>query len=237
MRHCSGSLLFPDRSYSGDARFGSSRMFPLSSHWQLHGTFPLILGGGLEWAYWNDHGGDDEHIEQFTSSSPTIPKGFVFARTFTNADLYLADSFHSLVRRRAWRHNSGTWYENDVVWAHSKAHRSVKKIRCKHASFSDRVVKQYSIDALFSNGSSRTLIRRKKLFEMNARRVGEGLIHQNAGRSCGQICWSSPATGSNGAINGVEQNNTRFFTTPGGSWQQTARSIQSLTSPQVGESL
>ena len=79
----------------------------------------------------------------------------------------LADSFHSLVGRGTWRHNNGTWYENDVVCTNAKAHRSVKQIRCKHASFSGHMVKQYSIDALFSNGSSRTMIRQKKLFETN----------------------------------------------------------------------
>ena len=77
-----------------------------------------------------------------TSTTPTIPEGFVFARTFADEDLYLEDSFHSLVRRRTWRDNNGNWYENDVVWTDVRAHRTLSKIKCSHVSFSDHVVKR-----------------------------------------------------------------------------------------------
>ena len=72
---------------------------------------PLYLGGDWNGHIGNDHGGDDIHIGPFTTSTPTIPKGFVFAHTFANEDSYLEDSFHSLVRRGTWRHNNGNLYE------------------------------------------------------------------------------------------------------------------------------
>ena len=77
----------------------------------------------------------------FTSSTPSIPKGFVFAHTFANEVLYLEDSFHSLVRRGTWRHNNGNLYENDVLWTDVRAHSTVSKVKCSHVSFSDHVVK------------------------------------------------------------------------------------------------
>ena len=43
---------------------------------------PLYLGGDWNGHIGNDHGGDDIHIGPFTSNTPTIPKGFVFAHTF-----------------------------------------------------------------------------------------------------------------------------------------------------------
>ena len=72
---------------------------------------PLYLGGDWNGHTGNDHGGDDIHIGPSTSSTATIPKGFVFVRTFANEDLYLEDSFYSLVRRGTWRYNNGNWYE------------------------------------------------------------------------------------------------------------------------------
>jgi len=75
----------------------------LGKAWKMH----LYLGGEWNGHIGNDHGGDDIHIGLFTSSTPTIPKGFVFAHTFANEDLYLEDSFHSLGRRGTWRHNNG----------------------------------------------------------------------------------------------------------------------------------
>ena len=72
---------------------------------------PLYLGGDWNGHIGNDHSGDDIHIGPFTSSTQTIPKGFVFAHTFANEDLYLEDSFHSLARRGTWRHNNGNWSE------------------------------------------------------------------------------------------------------------------------------
>jgi len=47
---------------------------------------PLYLGGDWNGHIGNDHGGDDIHIGPFTSSTPTIPRGFVFAHTFANED-------------------------------------------------------------------------------------------------------------------------------------------------------
>ena len=66
---------------------------------------------------------------------------FVFAHTFANEDLHLEDSFHSLVRRGTWRHNNGNWYENDVLWTDTRAHKTISKVKCSHVSFSDHVVK------------------------------------------------------------------------------------------------
>jgi len=88
---------------------------------------PLYLGGAWNGHIGNDHGGDDIHIGPYFSSTPTIPKGFVFAHTLEDEDLYLDDSFHSLVRRGTWRHNNGNRFENDV-----RAHRTVSKVKCSH---------------------------------------------------------------------------------------------------------
>ena len=107
---------------------------------------PAYYGGDWNGHIGNDHGVDDTHIGQYISTTATIPKGFFFARTFANANLFLEDSFHSLVRRGTWKHNNGNWYENDVVRTDTRAHRTVSKIKCSHASFSDHVVKQYKID-------------------------------------------------------------------------------------------
>ena len=104
----------------------------------------LYLGGDWNGHIGNDHGGDDIHIGPFTSSTPTFPKGFVFAHTFANEDLYLEDSFHSLVRRGTWRHNNGNWYENDVLWTDARAREAVSGVGCSHVSFSDHVVKKNS---------------------------------------------------------------------------------------------
>ena len=49
----------------------------------------MYLGGDWNGDIGNDHGGDDIHIGPLTSSTPTIPKGFVFARTFANEDIYI----------------------------------------------------------------------------------------------------------------------------------------------------
>ena len=53
-------------------------LFHLAKSWKI----PLYLGGDWNGHIGNDHGGDDIHIGLFTSSTPTIPKGFVFAHTF-----------------------------------------------------------------------------------------------------------------------------------------------------------
>ena len=50
----------------------------LAKSWKI----PMYLGGDWNGHIGNDHGGDDIHIGPFTSSTPTIPKGSVFARTF-----------------------------------------------------------------------------------------------------------------------------------------------------------
>ena len=54
---------------------------------------PAYFGGDWNGHIENDHGVDDTHIGQYTSKTATIPKGFVFACTFANADLFLEDSF------------------------------------------------------------------------------------------------------------------------------------------------
>ena len=157
-----GALYFPTGVTA------AMRDLEITNHFsQLHGTFPRTLavtgmgtsGTTMEWT-----------MNTLGCSPPTIPKGVVFARTFTKANLYLADSFHPLVRRGTWRRNNREWYENDVVWTKSKAQRSIRKISCKHASFSDNVVKQYNVDARFNKGNSRAKIGRKRLFEMNTRK-------------------------------------------------------------------
>ena len=56
-----------------------------------------------------------------------FPKRFVFTHTLANEDLYLEDCFHSLVRRGTWRHNNGNWYENDVLWTDTRAHKTVSQ--------------------------------------------------------------------------------------------------------------
>ena len=124
-------------------------LFYLAKSWKI----PLYLGGDWNRHIENDHGGDDIHIGPFTSTTPTIPKGFVFARTFANEDIYL--------------------YENDVFWTDARAHRSVSKTKCSHVSLSDHVVKRYKID--IGAGQEKTGARslRKKLFKINARRIEE----------------------------------------------------------------
>ena len=133
----------------------------------------MYLGGDWNGHIGNDHGGDDIHIDPFTSTTPTIPQGFVFARTFANEDIYLEDSFYSLVRRGTWRHNNGNWYENDVVWTDARADRTVSKIKCSHVSFSDHVVKRYKIE--IGAGQEKTGARsiRKKLVKINVRNIEE----------------------------------------------------------------
>ena len=131
-----------------------------------------VFGRRLEWPHWK-HGGDDIHIIPFTSSTPTILKGFVFARTSANADLYLEDSFHSMVRRGTWRHNNGNWYENDVVWADTRAHRSVSKVKCRHVSFSGHVVKRYTIKIGAGQGKIGARSIRERVFKINTRKIME----------------------------------------------------------------
>ena len=82
-------------------------LISLEKSWKI----PMYFGGDWNGHIGNDHGVDDIHIGPYTSTTATIPRGFVFARTFANEDLFLEDSFHSLVRRGTWRHNSGNWYE------------------------------------------------------------------------------------------------------------------------------
>ena len=135
----------------------------LSSLWKIHGkSLRTLEDTGM--------GTLDTIMESAVNilvSSLLTPRRFreVFflARTFVNADLFLADTFYPMVRRGTWRHNNGDWYENDVVWTNSKARRSVTKIRNKHASFSDHVVKRYSIDFGFGQGNSAEIKRRTPL--------------------------------------------------------------------------
>ena len=134
---------------------------------------PLYLGGDWNGHIGNDHGGDDIHIGPFTSSTPTIPKGFVFAHTFANEDLYLEDSFHSLVRRGTWRHNNGNWYENDVLWTDVRAHKTVSKVKCSHVSFSDHVVKRYSLNIGAGQGKIGARSIRERIFKINTRKIME----------------------------------------------------------------
>ena len=136
----------------------------LAKSWKI----PLYLGGDWNGHIGNDHGGDDIHIGPFTSSTPTIPKGFVFARTFANEDLYLEDSFHSLVRRGTWRHNNGNWYENDV-----RAHSTVSKVKCSHVSFSDPVVKRYSVNTGAEQGKIGARSICERIFKINTRKIME----------------------------------------------------------------
>ena len=74
-------------------------LISLAKSWNI----PTYFGGDWNGHIGNDHGVDDIHIGQYTSTTATFPKGFVFARTFANDDLFLEDSFHSLVRRGTWR--------------------------------------------------------------------------------------------------------------------------------------
>ena len=55
----------------------------LAKSWKI----PMYLGGDWNGHIGKDHGGDDIQIGPFTSTTPTIPKGFVFARTFADEDL------------------------------------------------------------------------------------------------------------------------------------------------------
>ena len=55
----------------------------LAKSWKI----PMYLGGDWNGHIGNDHRGDDIHIGPFTSTTPTIPKGCVFARNFANEDL------------------------------------------------------------------------------------------------------------------------------------------------------
>ena len=121
----------------------------LAQSWKM----PLYLGGDWNGHIGNDHGGDDIHIGPFTSSTPAIPKEFVFARTFANEDLYLEDSFHSLVRRGTWRHNNGNWYENDEL--------------------SDHVVKRYSLNIGAGQGKIGARSIRERIFKINTRKIME----------------------------------------------------------------
>ena len=70
----------------------------------------------------------------------------IFVHTFANEDLLLEDSFQSMVRGGTWRHNNGNWYENDVLWTDTRAHKTVSKAKCSLVSFSDQVVKKYSLN-------------------------------------------------------------------------------------------
>ena len=65
-----------------------------------------------------------------------------------------------------------------MVWTDTIAHRTVPKIECSHASFSDHVVKQYKIDIRFWSRKNRDRSMRKKLFEINARKIEEGQKRQ-----------------------------------------------------------
>ena len=132
-----------------------------------------VVSGDWNGQIGNDHGGDDIHIGPFTSSTPTIPKGFVFAHTFANEDLYLEDSFHSLVRRGTWRHNNGNWYENDVLWTDVRAHKTVSKVKCSHVSFSDHVVKRYSLNIGAGQGKIGARSIRERIFKINTRKIME----------------------------------------------------------------
>ena len=116
---------------------------------------PMYICGHWNGHIGNDHGVDDIHIGPYTSTTATLPKGFVFARTFANDDLFLEDSFHSLARRGTWRYNNGNWYEYDVVWTDTRAHHTVSQIKCSHASFSDHVVKRYKIDISAGQGKNK----------------------------------------------------------------------------------
>ena len=141
----------------------------LAKSWKI----PLHLGGDWNGHIGNDHGGDDIHIGPFTSSTPTILKRFVFAHTFANEDLYLEDSFHSLVRRGTWRHNNGNWYENDVLWTDVRAHKTVSKVKCSHVSFSDHVVKRYSLNIGAGQGKIGARSIRERIFKINTRKIME----------------------------------------------------------------
>ena len=134
---------------------------------------PLYLGGDCNGHIGNDHGGDDIHIGPFTSSTPTIPKGFVFAHTFANEDLYLEDSFHSLVRRGTWRHNNVNWYENDVLWTDTRAHKTVSKVKCSHVSNTDHVVEKYSLNIGTGQGRIGARSTRERIFMINTRKITE----------------------------------------------------------------
>ena len=60
-----------------------------SSPWQNRGKFLRTLKGDWKEHIGNDHGVDDTHIGQYTSTTATILKGSFFARTFANANLFL----------------------------------------------------------------------------------------------------------------------------------------------------
>ena len=136
-----GAVCFPTGG-SGDARSGVGEGALISLAKSLN--IPTYFGGDWNGNMGNDHGVDDIHstlprLRQF----PKVSSSLVHSPT---TNLFLEDSFHSLVRRGTWRHNNGNWYENDVVWTDTRAHRTSSKIKCSHASFSDLVVKQYKID-------------------------------------------------------------------------------------------
>ena len=57
-------------------------LISLAKLWKILAYF----GGAWNEHMGNDHGVDDTHIGQYTSTTATIPKGFVFDRTFANAD-------------------------------------------------------------------------------------------------------------------------------------------------------
>ena len=134
---------------------------------------PLYLGGNWNGHIGSNHGGDNIHIGPFTSPTPTIPKGFVFAHTFANEDLYLEDIFHSLVRRGTWRHNNGNCNENDVLWTDTRAHKTVSKVKCSHVSFSHHVVKKYSLNIGTGRGKIGARSIRERIFMINTRKITE----------------------------------------------------------------
>jgi len=85
----------------------------------------------------------------------------------------LEDSFHSLVRRGTWRHNNGNWYENDVLWTDVRAHKTVSKVKCSHVSFSDHVVKRYSLNIGAGKGKIGARSIRERIFKINTRKIME----------------------------------------------------------------
>ena len=97
-----GAVYFPTEVAAAMRDLELVNVIPLNSlakSWKI----PTYFGGDWNGHIGIDHGVDDFHIGQYTSTTATIPKGFVFARTFANDDLFLEDSFHSLVRRGTWR--------------------------------------------------------------------------------------------------------------------------------------